>query len=611
MSTSASYIRSWKWCALVSMAMVLLAIIPQLHLWIVRGRDWNGAYVSPTGDEFLYSAYINALMDGRTRKNDPFAGTDSTSKAPLPESTFSIQFIPSYVIAYSARTLHVSASTAFIVLVCVAGFLASLSVFWLLNAVLDDHRLATAGTFFILCLGGLAGGSGLLGILLKSDLGIPILPFLRRYQPAAAFPLFFVFNALVWHSLTSPVKRRARICMGLSGVTLALLIFSYLYLWTAAAAWLVCMTALFFYFRPADRRRTSAMLIMIGTITVIALVPYVYLVSHRAPTLDEQQTLALGHQMDLFRVPEILGMFILIALCIAVWRGKIQTQQSRVIYSASLALLPFLVFNQQVLTGKSMQPHHFALFVANYAALLGVVLCVTVLWKTIPLRVLVWIGALSFSWGLIEVALPSRLASVPAAVSNDEMIPVLLRLKELSIQDGTPAGLRGDARIVLVFSPNIHMNVFLPTWTSQGTLLDMGGLDFGSVSPEERKEFFLMHLYYSGADAESLRNALEDRTDDHEESYHSRSVIFGHERVLPVLSYQFQPIQADEIERAVQAYQTYANSFSRAEALKRPIAYAVVPAIGDFDFVNLDRWYEHDVGERVGRYTLYRLKLRN
>src|SRR6266567_6693566 len=99
MSASPSYVARWKLCALVCLAMALLSLIPQLHLWMVRGRDWNGAYVSPTGDEVIYSAYINALIAGRTRKNDPFAGKDSTSKYPLPESTFSIQFIPAYVIA--------------------------------------------------------------------------------------------------------------------------------------------------------------------------------------------------------------------------------------------------------------------------------------------------------------------------------------------------------------------------------------------------------------------------------------------------------------------------------------------------------------------------------
>src|SRR5712671_6736609 len=111
---------NWKWCVLPSMAMVLLSLVPQIHLWIVRGREWNGAYVSPQGDELLYSAYINALIDGRARKNDPFGGEDSSANALLPESFFSIQFVPAYAVALPARTLGLSASTAFIVIVAAA-----------------------------------------------------------------------------------------------------------------------------------------------------------------------------------------------------------------------------------------------------------------------------------------------------------------------------------------------------------------------------------------------------------------------------------------------------------------------------------------------------------
>lgn len=606
-----SHLTKWKWCALTCLAMTLLSLIPQIHLWVVRGRDWNGAYVSPTGDEVIYSAYINALIDGRPRKNDPFAGKDSTSKSPLPESTFSIQFIPAQVIAFLAKTLRVSASTAFIALICVAGFLASLSVFWLLNTVVGDPRLAAVGTLFILCLGGLAGGSGLLGTVFELELSTPMLTFLRRYQPAAAFPLFFVFSTLGWHSFTDPVNRRARISMGFAALTLAILIFSYLYLWTAAAAWLVCIGVLWLYFRPGDRRRTIEVLAGIGIITSVALVPYFYLVSHRGPSLDEVQALGSTHQPDLFRIPEIIGVFILIALFIGVWRGMFEASRPRAIYAASLAVLPVVLFNQQVLTGKSLQPHHFEHFIANYVVVLAVVLCVTLWWKAISPRVLVWLAALIFSWGLVEVGLTSRLGSVPFAISRDQMIPMFLRLKELSKQDGTVAGLRTEGRApALVFSPNIDVTLLLPTWTSQGTLLDMRGLDFGSVSPEERRQFFYMHMYYSKLGAEAFRAALNDQSADLELNFYARSMKFGYERVIPGLSHQFQPIQPDEIEREVQTYQAYVNSFSREEALKRPITYAMVPVEGNFDFSNLDHWYERDAGERAGAYTLYRLKLR-
>src|SRR5881397_2757330 len=124
MSASPSYVARWKWCALVSLAMVLLSLIPQIHLWVVRGRDWNGAYVSVQGDEPLYSAYLNALIEGRTRKNDPFGGKDNSPATPLPESIVSIQFLPAYAIALPARIFGISASKAFIALIAAAALLA-------------------------------------------------------------------------------------------------------------------------------------------------------------------------------------------------------------------------------------------------------------------------------------------------------------------------------------------------------------------------------------------------------------------------------------------------------------------------------------------------------
>jgi hypothetical protein len=611
MSRPPSNLTKWKWCALAAAAMVFLSVLPQLHLWIVRGRDWNGAYVSLQGDESFYSAYLNALMDGRTRRNDPYAGKDSTPTSPLPESTFSIQFVPAYVISFLAKTSGVSASTAFIVLLGLSGLLASLSVFWLLNSIVDDRRLAAAGTLFVLCLGGLAGGHGLLGLMLKSDLSMPSLPFLRRYQPAAAFPLFFVFNVFVWQSLTIRYRRSARVRTLLAGLTLAVLVLSYLYLWTAAAAWLMCVGLLWLYFRGADWRRVLEVVLTIGATTVIALVPYVYLISHRAATLDEQQTLGVSHRPDLLRIPEILGVLVLLVLVMSLRRHRVNRSEPRVIFAASLALLPFVVFNQQILTGKTMQPYHYDAFVVNYSVLIGLLITVALLWKPVPARALVWIAALSFSWGVVEVGLPARYQSVPAAVVNDRMVPVLRRLKELSKQDGTLAGLRAEGRApALVFSPQLGVTVLLPTWTSQGTLLDIGGLDFGSTTREERKEFFYIHLYYSKADIGALRKALAGVPDDESMNYYARAVTFGHDRVVPALSLHFQPIQPEEIEQEIRAYQAYSDSFSRAQALKRPITYAVIPADGKFDFANLDRWYERDSGERVGAYMLYRVKLR-
>jgi hypothetical protein len=609
MSASTSYIFKSKWRALAVVAITFLALMPQIHFWFVRGTDWHGAYATLQGDEFLYSAYINALIDGRPRRNDPFAGRDSTPKSPLPESTFSIQFIPSFVVAWLARACGASASSAFIAMIGVAGLLASLSLFWLLASITGDSRLAAVGVMFVLCFGALAGGQGLIGLLLKPGVMFLGLPFLRRYQPAAVFPLFFVFCALFWQALNLENRGRAWLYSTLAGLTLAVLVFSYLYLWTAAAAWLVCLALLWLYLRPkGERRRALGLFIITATIATFALIPYAYLISHRAGSLDEAQTLVLTHRPDPFRAPEIIGALILIALVVGLRRGKVKRSEPRVIFAASFALLPLVLFNQQVLTGRAMQPYHFESFVANYAVLIGLVIVTALLYQPIKRRRLLWIAVLCFLWGAVEVSMPV-LANYGPNVAADQMVPVLLRLKELSKQDGTLSSLRDQGRAAtLVFSPQRDVMGLLPTWAPQGTLLGMGVLDFGSASQKERKELLYLYLYYSGADAGRLRELLNERTDDTFMNHYARIAIFGHERVVPMLSFDFKPVQQEEIEEEVRTYQAYADSFSREKVLLHSLTYVVTR--GESDLSHVDLWYERDAGERIGDYNLYRLKLR-
>ncbi|HEX8423915.1 MAG TPA: hypothetical protein VF634_10915, partial [Pyrinomonadaceae bacterium] len=91
--------RRWRLGLLAAVAMTLLALLPQAHLLRARSDNWHGAYASFDGDETAYAAYLNALIAGRPRLTDPYTGHDDEARAPLPESLFSIQFVPAYALA--------------------------------------------------------------------------------------------------------------------------------------------------------------------------------------------------------------------------------------------------------------------------------------------------------------------------------------------------------------------------------------------------------------------------------------------------------------------------------------------------------------------------------
>ena len=607
MGTAPAATPGWKWCALTAAAMIALSLVPQIQLLFARGREWNGAYASLQGDEYLYSAYINALIDGRPRRNDPFAGRDAVAGSSLPESTFSIQFLPAYAIALPAKAFGVSASTAFIVLTPIAALFATGSIFWLLFSITRDSKFAAVGVLFILCCGAVAGNQGLLAVLLNEKRSF-FVPFLRRYQPVVAFPLLFVLPTLIWRALTRPAIAGARLNSILAGIAFGLLVFSYLYLWTSAAAWLACLAVSWILLRPAvERRRNLEVFGIVLFLSVLSLIPYLYLVSHRAVSLDQAQALALSHRPDLLRIPELIGAFILLVLVVNIHRKKIERGDPRVIFAASFALLPFVLFNQQVLTGKSVQPFHFEAFTAIYGVLVGLTIVGSLVWKTSS-RTLRWIAIASLVVGTLEVSIPGW-ARTRVGIMEDQMVPVLKHLNALSREDGTLNTLRTSGNTEgVVFSPHPEVMGLLPTWAPQGTLLGAAALDFGTASPQERRELLYLQMYYSQVDAKRFRDFLSEKSDDPYMNFYAPSVIFGDERFLDLVSNHAKPIEESEIEHEVQEYQAYLNAVSHEQLMAHPLRYLILRGYAKQNLFALDRQYERDAGEPIGGYVLFRLK---
>lgn len=593
----------WKWGILAAVAVTLLSLIPQFFMWGTRGSQWNGSYAEFHGDEWVYSAYVQALIDGRPRRNDPYTGRDERPGQPQPESLFSIQFVPAYLIAMPARALGISSSTAFILLGIVASFLSCLAGFWLLANITQDEKLASAGALVVLTFGALAAGQGLVHLFISGS-NYSFLPFLRRYEPLAPFPLFFVFCTLAWKSLNDRHDSLAWPLM--AGLCFALLIFSYFFLWTPALAWLICLAILWFIIKSDERRRGIRSFAIILLCAVAALIPYAILVSRRSHTMDAGQKLILSHAPDLFRVPELLGLAVVALLAFGIKRGRVAARTPATIFAASFALTPLLVFNQQIITGRSLQPFHYEWFIANYLALIGLVITSILLWrgsdvtKPVRYRVAGRIAFVAVWWAVIEVLAPVKVI-IRDSQFTDRAAAVCQRLRELSVTEtGTTSEL--DPRPIVLATEN-KVAVILPTFTSHAVFW-APHFDFLHLAPGESRARFYQYLYYTGVDSQKLKQELS------KQSSTFAAATFGHERVIPDLAVEVTEISAEEIAQKVAEYETYRATFTRELATQHVISYLIVPAAKEPDLSNLDRWYERDGGELVGDNRLYRVRLR-
>jgi hypothetical protein len=600
----------WRLGVLAGVGMMILALYPQFNLWAMRGDDWNGAYAYNDIDEVAYAAYLQALIDGRPRRNDPFIGRDDASGARQPESLFSIQFIPPYAIALFARPLGMNAPWAMIITSALAAFATALALFWLLGLLTDDSRIAATGALIVLCLGTLACAQGAIIQLTGRGLAYPYLPFLRRYLPALPFPVFFVFCALVWRSLKIESRRAFYLSSAGAGLSFAVLVYSYFYLWTTAAAWLACFAVLLLVGKPDGWKRDFKSLAITSAIAVVALLPYVLLLSNRATTMDSVQLLTYTRTPDLLRPPAIIGMLVLAILAYGVKRGRLEWRNRRTLFAAAFALTPLLVFNQQVVTGRSLQPIHYEVFIVNYVAMLAVVLAAALIWgmtgagaasarRKLTSHVLLIVALATFGWGVVEANITTHVVDEQNIIRDDAML-VGRRLRELAHEaEGAGAEKPG-----VVFAPNLIQGDDLPTQAPQGVLWARHLHIFSGTTWEESKERFYQHIYYTGLNAQWLEAELN------EGNYVAVIALFGWGRHHDRLTVNATPLTREEIAAEVERYSTYIATFNRERAASPTLSAVVTHTDGEPALTNLDRWYERDSGEPFGKFMLYRVHLR-
>ena len=602
----------WRWGVLAALALTLPALVPQLHLWYVRGHAWQGAFASCYTDEAAYAAYVNALIEGRPRKNDPYSGRADAPDHTQPESFFSIQFVPAYLLALPARALGLSAATVFIVLLPVATCATALALFWLLRLFVPDGRVAAVGVLIVLCLGPplLMQGTAL-GLFGVRTTNVYLL-FLRRYVPAVPFPFFYLFCGAVWLSLTSTDRRAALVAALAAGALFALLVFSYFFLWTAAAAWLCGLMLLWLAMKPEGRQRALLTFGVTGTCAVAALAPYAVLLARRAATTDAMQALEQTRAPDLFHLSEALGAIILLRLAVSLRRGRFARHEAAALCAAAFALTPFIIYNQQVVTGRSLQPAHYDLFVLNYCLPLALCLTLWLLWQTrraqagpttaqtqtLGGRALLLVAVAAYGWGTLETATATRRLAQQNQ-QTDALWAVGLRLAQLAAAD-KPAH---AAAPPVVFTPDTLLADHLPISAPQPPLWALHVTAFTELSQAEQTERLYQFLYYTGVAPDGFAAHVSARP-------FLQYVLFGPARAYPDLTRHYVAPTPAELQTQQQRYASYVATFERARAAHTVVSYLVTSDAVAVDLTNFDRWYERSTAERLGGFTLYRVKLR-
>jgi len=598
----------WRFGLVAAVFLAIFSLYPQINLWHLRGADWQGNYAYNDIDEVAYASYVKALADGRPRKNDPYTGRDTSPEQPQPESLFSIQFAAPYTLAVPARLFGISTPWMMIIGGAAAAFLTALVIFWFLFQLTGNNWYAVAGSLATLAGGALFAGEGAVSEVFFDGFSYPYFPGFRRYIPALAMPAMFGLIGFVYRLLSD--RDRDSKPLGNASITLLALatfaycIFSYFYIWTMAAAWLVCLAGCCVGLRPDGYWIDLRKLAILGFGCGLIVIPYAFLLSQRSHTMDEVQLLVQSHAPDLTRFPEYIAFAAILITAIAIAMRKIELRSRPTLFVFSLALSVFAVFNQQVITGRSLQPIHYQVFIGNYVAGLALVSAFGLLlrgreWSENRLAraVLAIVAVAAIAWGFVECYYTVRVLD-DVNVRRDEQMPLARRLTELAKDDPNPY-----KTIVLDFA--IAEADDLPTVAPQATLWARHQHIFTTVTTEENKERYYQYLYYQGITGPDLANSIKHG------DFVSMIALFGWGRHTDRLNAEFKPLTYGEIDTEAGNYQQWTSSFDPRRSPDTIVSYVIVRYDEMPDLTNFDRWYVRDAGEAYGPYTLYKVELRS
>ncbi|MBV9216508.1 MAG: hypothetical protein JO053_10050 [Acidobacteria bacterium] len=599
----------WRFGIIAGIFLAIYSFAPQAKLLYNRGSEWNGNYAYNDIDEVAYASYVRALMDGRPRKNNPYTGRDDSGEDPQQESLFSIQFAAPYNIAIPARILGIGTPWAMTLSGIIAAFLTAVAIFWLIGMMFRDNWYAMAGSLVVLAGGALFAGEGAVSEIFFDGFSYPYFPGFRRYIPAMAFPAFFWLVGLVWKMISrndevTRIGRSRWLIPGFAIACFAYAVFSYFYVWTTAAAWLACLGFILLAVRPVGVWSNIRSLAFVAAGALAALIPYAYLLSRRSHSMDDIQLLVVTHAPDLTRVPEIIAFCVLAALGAAIVLKEAFLADKQVIFTGALALSVIVVFNQQVITGQSLQPIHYQVFIGNYVAGLALVLTLGIYLRSAFEKrfkgVLALSAGLAFVaafWGFIECYYTVRVLD-DVNVSRDEALPTARRLTEM---------VSGD--------PNIHKRVVLdldvmeaddlPTVAPVAVLWARHQEMFAGQTTEESRQRYYQLLFYEGVTKQELADRMKHG------DFVSIIALFGWGRHTDRLNADYKPLTYREIDAAAEAYDSYIKNFDPRSEGAIKLDFMKIRVDNDQRLDVIDKWYERVEGEEIGKYRIYRLRLRS
>lgn len=493
------------WLAL-SLACVVAVIGIAPHIWFALslGSEYKGLYMTQAANELEYLGRVQEISEGHWGVGSvPFLEYKSNPPF-MPPSALEI------LSAVASRASGVSIANIFIVSKALLPAILFLLIYWIVwrigGAKPETKRWALAAAAFSVLGYDLVDYRSVLGFLRGGRGPDEFLIWTRPINPIFGGILVFLFVGVLWniYSQISFGKWKWRI---FGGVLLGLGILSYFFSWGAISALLGIMFLTSFFQRRWDVIKS---IVWAGLIGAVVSAPYWYNLWKTSGTADYTDS-AMRSGLFLTRAPILNKVTVatLLLFLLITWlddrRQNLNHFRKRELWwymAFGMACVGLVVFNQQVITGKTVWPYHFVQYV--------ILICVSAL--AIFASRLEW--APKFLTRLIAGLI--IIVSIAFGIYSQTMTYVqnveLYRGRQHYADLVSWLNANGVSECVVLAEDKSYVGRIIPAFTRCNVYIS----DFWSfLLPSDRLYFnYLVHLRLKGIAADNIDSYLKDEYSD-------------------------------------------------------------------------------------------------
>ena len=340
---------------------VALCMMPLVLQRYDKEYEYHGISIMGPDAETYYAARVREVYDGDPTAASAFYGGNKDVpylQPPLPEMT----------IAYPAKLLHIDPVTMFQLSRVFWGFAVAVLFFLFVLAITGNEVVSFVSTALALFAGAILAAPWLLpDYFSPASHGFEFLRFSRVINPQFTVSWFLI----AFLCISEWLKHRKKSLIVGAGLSVIILIYSYVYAWTLALATMGFLTLWFLWKRDWKRIKDLA---IFWAIALLGLIPY-FIHLHATTTHPWFATSSLRMGLVISHAP-VIGVWSLVFIAVAFLSKKVWPKKWPLLPALSLGAI--VALNQHVITGSFIVPHHYHwYFIQPLASLFAVALVLT------------------------------------------------------------------------------------------------------------------------------------------------------------------------------------------------------------------------------------------